>query len=206
MLCAGLAATWAHGRAAVAPPTDDAVAPATSARRDLAALLDAASELDDTGKLLTVNAFYNRRIAFREDRESRGEIDHWATPLETLTLGAGDCEDFAIAKYYTLTALGVPSARLRLVYVQARLAGPPPRWQPHMVLAHFAASGADASVLDNLVAEVQPVSRRIDLAPVYSFNGEGLWIGMGSQTAGDPMQRLPRWRELVRRARAEGFR
>lgn len=178
---------------------------AEAALKALVPLLDAASELDDPGKLLAVNAFFNRRIAFRDDLEVWGEVDHWSTPLETLAMGEGDCEDFAIAKFFSLAALGVPGAQLRLVYVRARLPGPPAREQAHMVLAHYRTPGADPSILDNLVAEVQPAARRPDLTPVYSFNRDGLWLGLGTQAAGDPMRRLSRWRDLVQRARDEGF-
>ena len=132
-------------------------------------------------------------------------IDYWASPLELLTKGEGDCEDFAIAKYFSLLALGMPSSRLRLVYVRARMAGAPAGGQAHMVLAHYAAPGAEPSILDNLVADVLPAAQRGDLTPAFSFNSDSLWQGIGAQTAGDPMARLSRWREVVAKARAEGF-
>lgn len=168
-------------------------------------LLDAASELKDDAKLIAVNQFFNQRIRFRDDVEVWGQADFWASPLELLSKGEGDCEDFAIAKYFSLLALGMPTSQLRLVYVRARLAGPPPRVLAHMVLAHYATPGADPSILDNLVSEVLPAARRSDLTPVFSFNSEGLWHGVGLQPAGDPMLRLSRWRETVAKARAEGF-
>jgi hypothetical protein len=43
------------------------------------------------------------------------------------------------------------------------------------------------------------------LQPVFSFNSEGLWQGVGGQSAGDPLARLSRWREVLAKARAEGF-
>ena len=168
-------------------------------------LLDAASGLDEAGKLLAVNQFFNLRIRFRDDNEVWGQIDYWASPLELLAKGEGDCEDFAIAKYFSLLKLGMPSARLRLVYVRAQLAGSPSKVQAHMVLAHYAAPGAEPSILDNLAREVLPASQRGDLTPVYSFNSEGLWQGIGAQTAGDPMIRVSHWREVLAKARAEGF-
>jgi hypothetical protein len=56
---------------------------------------------------------------------------------------------------------------------------------------------AEPLILDNLITDVRPASRRPDLAPVFSFNSEGLWQGVGSQTAGDPTARLSRWREML---------
>jgi len=173
--------------------------------RALEPVLDAASELDDAGKLLAVNQFFNRRIRFREDIEVWGLEDYWASPLELLSKGEGDCEDFAIAKYFSLLALGMPAAQLRLVYVRARLAGSPGRLQAHMVLAHYAGPGAEPTILDNLVPEVLPAAQRSDLTPVFSFNSDGLWQGIGAQAAGDPLARLTRWREVLAKARAEGF-
>lgn len=173
--------------------------------RALESLLDAASELDDSGKLQAVNQFFNRRIRFREDIEVWGLTDYWASPLELLAKGEGDCEDFAIAKYFSLLALGMPSAQLRLVYVRAQAAGTPARTQAHMVLAHYAVPGSEPSILDNLVPAVLPAAQRADLTPVFSFNSEGLWQGIGTQTAGDPSARLSPWRAVLDKARAEGF-
>jgi predicted transglutaminase-like cysteine proteinase len=202
---AALALGWAV--AAPAPPAAGVAErrPATARPAALAPLFDAASGLDDAGKLGAVNRFFDQRIRFREDREARGESDHWASPLELLARGEGDCEDFAIAKYFSLLALGVPRAQLRLVYVQARRSDDPGRLQPHMVLAHYAAPGADPSILDNLVAQVLPAAQRRDLTPVFSFNADGLWQGLGMRAAGDPIERLARWRHVLAQARSEGF-
>ena len=74
-----------------------------------------------------------------------------------------------------------------------------------MVLAYYSAPNAEPLILDSLITDVRPASRRPDLAPVFSFNSESLWQGVGSQTAGDPAARLSRWREVLVKARAEGF-
>ena len=60
-------------------------------------------------------------------------------------------------------------------------------------------------ILDNLAGSVRPASRRPDLIPVFSFNSEGLWSGMGEPSASDPQARLSRWREVLAKAKAEGF-
>lgn len=171
----------------------------------LQAVMHGASEAGDEGRLQALNQFFNRRIQSREDTELWGQVDHWASPLEMLEKGAGDCEDFAIAKFFSLVALGMPVHKLRLVYVRAQLGGPGGPVQAHMVLAYYASPGAEPLILDNLVGDVRPASRRPDLAPVFSFNSEGLWQGVGSQAAGDPTARLSRWRETLAKARAEGF-
>lgn len=178
---------------------------ALAGARALQAAMHGALDLDDAGKLTALNEFFNRRIASREDVDVWGQVDYWASPLETLAKGAGDCEDFAIAKYFSLVALGMPVPKLRLVYVRAQLGGPGGAVQAHMVLAYYAAPGAEPLILDSLVSDVRPASRRPDLSPVFSFNGDGLWQGVGSQAAGDPTARLSRWREVLAKARAEGF-
>ncbi len=170
--------------------------------RALAAVLQDASGRDEPAQLRAVNDFYNRRIVFMDDIDSRGVVDDWASPLELISRGVGDCEDYAIAKYFSLTALGLPARRLRLVYVRAMVDGAS---RAHMVLAHYASPSADPLILDNLVAEVLPASRRPDLTPVFSFNGEGLWRGTSGPAAGDPTARLSRWRDVLAKARAEGF-
>jgi len=157
---------------------------------------------DELLRLKDINDFFNRRLAFREDTVTWGLPDYWATPLESLEKRAGDCEDYAIAKYFSLAAAGVPTARLRMVYVRARLQG---QSLAHMVLAYYAEPGSEPLILDNLRPEVLPASQRPDLTPVFSFNTEGLWQGAGQVTAGDPMARLSLWRELVAKVRAEGF-
>lgn len=173
--------------------------------RALQTVLTAAVDLDDDGRLQAVNQFFNRRIQFREDIEVWGQEDYWASPVEMLDKGQGDCEDFAMAKYFSLLSLGMPTAKLRLVYVRAQLGGPGGVVQAHMVLAYYAQPQAEPLILDNLISELRPASRRPDLTPVFSFNSDGLWQGVGNTTAGDPMVRLSRWRELLSKARAEGF-
>jgi predicted transglutaminase-like cysteine proteinase len=178
---------------------------AAASRVLLQPLLQQMVGLDDEARLVAVNQFFNRRVVFRDDVEVWGQEDYWASPLETLGKGQGDCEDYVIAKYFSLLAVGVPVARLRLVYVRAEIGGPGGPTQAHMVLAYQATPSAEPLILDNLITEVRPASRRPDLAPVFSFNSEGLWQGVAGASAGDPLARLSRWREVLAKARAEGF-
>jgi predicted transglutaminase-like cysteine proteinase len=173
--------------------------------RALQPVLAGLEKADDAARLDAVNRFFNHRIAFADDAQVWRVDDHWASPLETLQQGAGDCEDYAIAKYFSLLAVGMPAAQLRLVYVRLQIGGSGGASQAHMVLAYYAHATAEPLILDNLVGEIRPASRRPDLTPVFSFNSEGLWQGNGSQRMGDPVERLSRWREVLRKARAEGF-
>lgn len=176
--------------------------------RALQAVLAGLAGQDDHAKLVAINDFFNRRIVFATDQEVWGQNDYWASPLEMFEKGRGDCEDYVIGKYFSLIAAGMPSAKLRLVYVRAQIGGTAEgegAVQAHMVLAYYASPGAEPLVLDSLIGEIRPASRRPDLSPVFSFNGEGLWQGTGTQSAGDPVARLSRWREVLVKARSEGF-
>lgn len=176
---------------------------ATQVRSLLALMEDGA--LEEPARLKAVNDFFNRRVNFRDDSVAWGQLDYWATPLEMLAKGQGDCEDYANAKYFTLLASGVPGAKLRLVYVRALLGGPGGPVQAHMVLAYYPEPDAEPLILDNLINEIRPAGRRPDLTPVFSFNAEGLWQGVGAVRAGDPTVRLSRWRELLAKTREEGL-
>ncbi|MFO1219879.1 MAG: transglutaminase-like cysteine peptidase [Burkholderiaceae bacterium] len=204
-LCAACAAprAWDSDRAAQAAQR---IGPrAVQGLKALQAVLGVGADADDSARLEAVNQFFNRQIVFRDDEQVWGVADYWASPLETLGRGAGDCEDFAIAKYFALLAGGTPASHLRLVYVRLQLGGAGGPTQAHMVLAYYAAAQAEPLILDNLVTEIRPASRRPDLTPVFSFNSEGLWQGAGAQSMGDPVSRLSRWRDVLAKARAEGF-
>lgn len=170
--------------------------------RALQTLIGLLAAQPEERRLAGMNRFFNERIRFAEDIETTGEVDQWASPMELLGRGAGDCEDYAIAKYFSLIAAGVPSLRLRLVYVRAQVRGAS---TPHMVLAYYPQPTAEPLILDNLRPDIQGASQRPDLKPVFSFNAEGLWQGTGTQSAGDPSARLSRWREVIGKARVEGF-
>ena len=160
------------------------------------------SELE---RLTLVNTFFNKNIRFGTDLEVWEQEDYWATPLETLGRGAGDCEDFVVAKYFSLVALGVPEPKLRFVYVRALLLqGHAVRVEPHMVLAYYTSPGAEPLVLDNLASIIASASQRSDLTPVYSFNKEGYFNGV-LRTALSRGTRLSRWEDLLLRATNEGF-
>jgi predicted transglutaminase-like cysteine proteinase len=176
--------------------------------RDWQAMLQENQEGAIPQKLKRVNEFFNRRLQFGEDQQIWLQSDYWATPLETLARGAGDCEDFAIAKYFSLLMLGVPVEQLRLIYVKARIGGPSSQiQQAHMVLAYYATPNDEPMVLDNLITEIRPASRRQDLQPIFSFNSENVFAGAaGNAAAGTGgVGSISRWQELLQRVRAEGF-
>jgi len=180
--------------------------PGTQNVQQWRSLLRETQGLPEPEKIKRVNAFFNRRIAFREDAEIWGTADYWATPLETLGRASGDCEDFTIAKYVTLKLLDVPIERMRLIYVRAKIGGPHSSIsQAHMVLGYYATPGQEPLVLDNLITDIRPASRRSDLQPVFSFNSDGLWVGQSDGSSANPTARLSRWRDVITRMQIEGL-
>jgi predicted transglutaminase-like cysteine proteinase len=158
-------------------------------------------------QLVQVNHFFHRHVTYREDIHVWGKSDYWATPLQTLMRGEGDCEDYSIAKYVSLLEAGIPNERLRLIYVRARIGGPAsPVTRPHMVLAYYESPGAEPLILDSLTRDVLPASERTDLFPVFSFNSESLWVGGNRATSNSPTSRLSHWRDVIERMNEEGIR
>lgn len=169
-----------------------------AARHRLAAwerLIQNDDSTSDMEKLRKVNNFFNT-LDFVEDSLHWGKEDYWATPVEFLASDGGDCEDFSLAKYFTLKAMGVDERRLNLTYVKALSLN-----QAHMVLTYIEVPGGEPLVLDNLVQDIKPASQRDDLLPVYSFNGAGLWIAKmrGRGQFVGKSDRLSRWNELLAR-------
>lgn len=158
-------------------------------------------EVSDELQLINaVNLFFNK-IKFIDDILHWKKKDYWATPIEFLASGGGDCEDFSIAKYTTLKALGIEDAKLNITYVKALSIN-----RAHMVLTYFPTSESIPLVIDNLTDEILPASERTDLLPVYSFNGSGLWLAkqQGRGKLVGSSKRLKLWQDTIQRM-AEDF-
>ncbi|QZA76974.1 transglutaminase-like cysteine peptidase [Deefgea tanakiae] len=162
-------------------------------------LLASDKKTDDMSKLKLVNDYFNERIMFVSDAQNWGVEDYWATPVEMLVKGRGDCEDFAIAKYFSLQALGVSESKMRITYVQA--SGHGPTNLAHMVLTYYPTPAAVPLVLDNLIPEIRPAAQRPDLTPVYGFNGQGLWLAKdrSSGNAAPRKNNIGYWDKLMSR-------
>lgn len=127
-------------------------------------LLETHAAGDPAAKLAGVDAALDRQ-PYRSDREAFGEGDRWLTPLEFLENG-GDCEDYAIAKYFLLRELGMPAEALRLLVVRDRV-----RALEHAVL--LARDGRDWMVLDNLRRRPVPLTEAAAWEPLYAIGEAG---------------------------------
>lgn len=159
----------------------------------------AGGAVDATRVLDRVNEFVNRLPAI-PDIDHWKVVDYWATAAESFASNGGDCEDFVIAKYFALKELGVPIARLRIVYVRQRNSS-----EAHMVLAYYAKPDAIPLILDNLFARIVPASERPDLTPVFSFNDDDVALAEGYGTAKEKgsSTQIRQWKDLLAKMRAE---
>lgn len=165
-------------------------------------LLVELADKSEVEKVDLVNEFFNR-LEFVSDAKQWGVNDFWATPLEMLASNGGDCEDYAISKYTTLRMLGLPPERLRITHVLDWK-----RNQAHMVLLYYSSAPAGSSdpvVLDNAINETMPLSRRMDLIPVYGFNSLGLWVMPRDGVPRLSGKRLAQWQALSAKLQQQGL-
>jgi len=158
-------------------------------------LMENAASLSEAEKLEKVNIFFNR-LKFIDDIKLWGLSNYWATPIEFIGVNGGDCEDFAIAKYFTLLELGISDKKMRITMVKALTLN-----QYHMVVAYYKTPGAIPVILDNINTKIKPATQRKDLIPVYSFNGKQLWLNKkkGQGVVAGKSQRLKKWTDLNQR-------
>jgi predicted transglutaminase-like cysteine proteinase len=162
---------------------------------DWQSLINDDQSSNDLERLQKVNDFFNRQ-EFISDLLLWKDKDYWATPVEFLAQNGGDCEDFSIAKYFTLKKLGVDENKLNLTYAKAVELN-----QAHMVVTYYGQPDDEPLILDNLIDEIKPASLRPDLLPVFSFNGIGLWLakerGRGKLVGNS--SRYKNWQDLLGR-------
>ena len=173
---------------------------------NLTLLMEQIKSVNEKEQLNQINDFFNQHIRrFDEDINIWGKSDYWATPLESLGRQSGDCEDYSIAKYLFLKQL-IPDEKLRLTYVRAQIGGQHSKlFLAHMVLIYYETPTAEPLILDNLISDIRPASRRKDLRPIFSFNSEGLWVGTEKQDRGNSAAHLSRWADVLNRAKADGI-
>ena len=170
------------------------------------AMVFAASLLELDMRAAFVNIAINRSVAYALDSPTGAAGDAWSTPFETLARGAGDCEDFAIAKFYLLIASGAPREGVRLLYAIYRWPDRAAKPLPHLVTV----AGwplADPCVLDCINPLLVPLSRRDDLEPLFSFDQLGIWPGVGAVPHAGRQRRIERWQatqaRTLRQAQAD---
>lgn len=157
---------------------DDALADLPS-RAGWVKLKASTDDMSRMERINAVNKFFNR-WPYRLDPANYGSKDYWATPPEFLKR-SGDCEDYAIAKFYALKELGFSGDEMRIVALKDLI-----RNIGHAVLVVYLED--DIYVLDNQTVLVLPHSRYKHYLPYYSVNEKFRWMHVPT-SGGDLLKR-----------------
>ncbi len=134
-------------------------------------------------QLRMLNAAVNNGMKYGSDASVWGVPDHWSTPVEMVRRGRGDCEDFAIMKYWLLRSVGFSAQDLQLVVLRDTKRG-----LYHAVLAVHV--GGKRYVLDNLTASVAVDDRFTSYLPIMSFVGKSSYLH-GFETKRSDIAQMP---------------
>lgn len=129
-------------------------------------IVDVAAARSGLARLGEVNRAVNLAIRPVSDQTQYGVDDLWVSPLATLAAGAGDCEDYAIAKFVALHEAGVASQDLRLVIMREILSG-----EDHAVVA--ARVDGRWHVLDNRHLAMIEDTEVDKYRPIFAIDAEG---------------------------------
>ena len=130
-------------------------------------IVDAAKGREGRARLGQINRAVNLAIRPVSDLAQYGQIDVWTSPLATLARGAGDCEDYAIAKFVALRRAGVAPDDLRIVIMFDQV-----RREDHAV----AAARLDGRwlTLDNRRMAMVEDAHLADYRPIFLIDAEGV--------------------------------
>jgi predicted transglutaminase-like cysteine proteinase len=167
---------------------------------NLIILLNDIKDKNETIQITKINNFFNA-IKYKSDMKVWDKKDYWASRIEFIDQEMGDCEDYVIAKYFSLIQLGITKDRIFLTYVKAIKYK-----QAHMVLTYYKKKGTIPLVLDNIVKEILPATKRKDLRPIFSFNGEKIYMakmrGLGKEIPQGKVN-LTKWTNLILKIKRE---
>jgi predicted transglutaminase-like cysteine proteinase len=100
---------------------EDRVSCGSPAALQFLAIVDSAKARDGRARLGEINRAINLAIRPVSDLAQYGAIDVWSSPLNTFARGAGDCEDYAIAKFVALRLAGIPAEDIKLLILHDTL-------------------------------------------------------------------------------------
>lgn len=118
-------------------------------------------------QIITVNKWFNR-LPYKYDEDAHGSPDYWASTKELLKY-RGDCEDFALSKYYTLRALGFSPDQLKVMAVYDK-----DTFTNHAVLMVYV--NGTRYMLDINADDTSPTAMGTRYRPLYSFNEQNAWF------------------------------
>ena len=129
--------------------------------------LDNLRDADPMVQLRRIHSYMNE-APYITDPRNWNMPDYWATPKQFFDRD-GDCEDYAIAKFMSLRALGWNNDQLRVVIVQDLNLG-----IAHAILVAY--HEGKAWVLDNQIGQIIRADRILHYRPYYSINEDGWWL------------------------------
>jgi predicted transglutaminase-like cysteine proteinase len=140
---------------------------ASRAALQFLSIIDSGRTSEGRGRLGKINRAVNLSIRPMSDLSINGEEDVWSSPLSTLGIGAGDCEDYAIAKFLALQEAGVSSNDLRIVLLRDNFRG-----NDHAVLA--ARLDGNWLILDNRSMAMVEDRQIPNFRPVFLIDHDGV--------------------------------
>jgi predicted transglutaminase-like cysteine proteinase len=99
---------------------DGCVSPAALKLLDI---VDAARQREGRARYGEINRAVNLGIRAQSDEAQHGQPDVWTAPIATFAAGAGDCEDYAFAKFAALRLAGIAADDLRIVIMRDTIRG-----------------------------------------------------------------------------------
>jgi predicted transglutaminase-like cysteine proteinase len=134
----------------------------------LLAIVDNARAREGRARLGEINRAINLAIRPMSDMAQHGQIDVWSSPLDTFTTGAGDCEDYAIAKFVALRLAGISPDDLRIVVMHNILRG-----EDHAVVA-ARLDGRWLTLDNNRMAMIEDSYLRSYFQPLFVIDQHGV--------------------------------
>jgi predicted transglutaminase-like cysteine proteinase len=165
--------------------------------------LNKIATLPEEIKIKKLNDYINSQFLYSEDKEIWGKPEYWASPLELFEKLAGDCEDFAILKYVALLELGVNPDKVRLSYVKIHKKNSTLKDESHMVLKYFQNPESEPMILDSIVNDIYPRSKRIDLIDYYDFNSKNVFVD--NVKTKYQFASFLNWKECLEKMKSEGI-
>ncbi len=143
-------------------------------------LVNKASTCGELDTLRMVNGYFNQWRS-KQDAAAWETPEYWASPAEFIKLRGGDCEDYAIAKYFALRFLGFAPERMRVVVIRQMIRQPSGKGEPSAQLHAVLAVSTDKTwfILDNNARPRQAIVPHTQyqgrFVPLYSMNETGAW-------------------------------
>lgn len=120
---------------------------------------------------LTKTNTYLNELKYKNDMLNSNQNDYWATPKEFLITGRGDCEDYAIIKYFTLIKLGFSPEKLFITIAYDMYSK-----SNHMVLSYFIKDNEPPLILDNANCKIVNLTKRRNLKITAFLNTNGVYV------------------------------